>query len=285
MGSAERSTVGKVVVPASFMAVLASVALLVSTSVASASILSAVTSRYIVSDTAASDSTLAQTVVQTVGGIVAQPLDAASAVVADLTSLQVSLLEAMANVTVTPDVTVSVSSTTTTTGRAPAAVYPQQTGATTLWSKGDKGANANVAVLDTGIDPLPDFAGRLLPGVDLSGEGNPTKDSYGHGTFVAGLIAGNGASSSGAYVGEAPGAGLVPVKVAGASGVTDLATVIDGVGWVMAHQNTEHISVLNLSLGYIPTQSSALNPLDRAVERAWDAGIVVASLSTSSTRC
>ena len=81
---------------------------------------------------------------------------------------------------------------------------------------------------------LPDFGKRLIGGVDLSGEGNPFQDSYGHGTFVAGLIAGNGASSKGAYKGEAPGANLVSVKVAGASGVTDLATVISGINWVVA---------------------------------------------------
>ena len=132
-----------------------------------------------------------------------------------------------------------------------------------------------MAVLDTGIDPLPDFAGRLLSGVDLSGEGNPDLDSYGHGTFVAGLVAGNGASSNGLYKGEAPGAGLVPVKVAGGSGQTDLATVIAGMGWVIAHHVSENIDVLNMSLGAMPIESTLVNPLDQAVERAWQAGIVV----------
>ncbi len=47
--------------------------------------------------------------------------------------------------------------------------------------------------MDTGIDNLPDFAARLVGGVDLSGGNNPFEDGYGHGTFVAGLIAGNGA--------------------------------------------------------------------------------------------
>ena len=165
----------------------------------------------------------------------------------------------------TPDVTVSMSSTSTgpLTGRAPAAVFPQQSGATQLWAKGDSGSGVNIAVLDTGIDVLPDFAGRLLPGVDLSGEGNPNQDSYGHGTFVAGLIAGNGASSGGVYKGEAPGAGLVPVKVAGASGQTDLATIIAGVDWVIAHRVSENIGVLNMSLGYIPTESTMSTPWTR----------------------
>ena len=77
------------------------------------------------------------------------------------------------------------------------------------------------------------------------------------------------------YQGEAPGAGLVPVKVAGASGQTDLATIIAGVGWVIAHHTSENIGVLNMSLGVIPMASTVVDPLDQAVERAWQAGIVV----------
>ncbi|MHB8329607.1 MAG: S8 family serine peptidase, partial [Acidimicrobiales bacterium] len=149
------------------------------------------------------------------------------------------------------------------------------TGATQLWSQGDTGQGVNVAVVDTGIDSLPDFAGRMVGGIDLSGEGNPWQDSYGHGTFVAGLIAGNGASSDGAYTGEAPGAGLVSVKVAGANGETDLATVLAGINWVIRNKGPLHIGVMNLSFGVQPFESTVSNPLDQAVESAWKAGIVV----------
>ncbi len=122
----------------------------------------------------------------------------------------------------------------------------------------------------------------MVDGVDLSGGGNPWLDSYGHGTFVAGLIAGNGASSNGAYTGEAPGAGLVSVKVAGASGQTDLATVIVGVGWTIANQSNDNISVLNMSLGYLPVESTVLDPLDQAVEKAWESGITVVASAGNS---
>jgi len=159
--------------------------------------------------------------------------------------------------------------------RPPAAVYPQQSGADQLWAAGDTGQGVNVAVVDTGIDPLPDFAGRLVGGVDLTGGGNPYADDYGHGTFVAGLVAGDGSSSSGLYRGEAPGAGLVSVKVAGATGQTDLSTVVAGINWVIAHRRALHIGVLNLSFGMVPVVSTVLNPLDQAVEQAWNAGIVV----------
>src|SRR5207248_19636 len=144
-----------------------------------------------------------------------------------------------------------------------------------LRAGGIDGSGVTVAVLDTGITRLPDFGNRLVGGVDLSGEGNPFQDSYGHGTFVAGLIAGNGASSNRAYTGEAPGANLVAVKVAGASGATDLATVISGINWVIKNRAQYGIRVLNISLGAMPMASSVLNPLDQAVETAWQAGIVV----------
>ena len=232
-------------------------------------------SPYIVSDTTVAAAT---SLVTSVGGQVTEPLVAANAVLAQLTPTEVSLLQAVPGVTVTPDVTVSVqdfNGSTSDPPHTPSDAFLGQTGAPQVWSQGDTGSNVSVAVLDTGIDALPDFASRLVGGVDLSGEGNPFHDSYGHGTFDAGLIAGDGASSAGAYSGEAPGANLVSVKVAGASGQTDLATVILGVGWAIANHQALHIGVLNMSIGYQPLESTAVDPLDVAVENAWSSGIVV----------
>jgi serine protease AprX len=191
------------------------------------------------------------------------------------------LLAAEPGITVTPDVSVTVQSTETQTPpestgpHAPSDAFLQQTGAAQLAAAGDTGQGVTVAVMDTGIDKLPDFAGRLVGGVDLSGGNNPFEDDFGHGTFVAGLIAGNGASSNGQYSGEAPGANLVSIKVAGASGSTDLATLISGLQWAVDHQNQFGIDVLNMSLGFQPFESTVLNPLDQAVESAWNSGITV----------
>jgi serine protease AprX len=186
------------------------------------------------------------------------------------------VLAALPGITVTPDVSVSVQGTPVSTGpHTPSDVFLQQTGATRLAGAGDTGRGITVAVLDTGIDNLPDFSGRLIGGVDLTGGNNPFQDSYGHGTFVAGLIAGDGASSAGQYSGEAPGANLVSIKVAGASGTTDLAKLILGLQWAVDHRASYGIKVLNMSLGFQATMSTVINPLDIAVQAVWGSGIAV----------
>jgi serine protease AprX len=186
------------------------------------------------------------------------------------------VLAALPGITVTPDVSVSVQSTVESTGpHTPSDEFLQQTGATQLFGDGDTGQGVTVAVIDTGIDDLPDFAGRLIGGVDLSGGNDPFQDDYGHGTFVAGLIAGDGASSGGQYAGEAPGADLVSIKVAGPNGVTDLGTLIQGLQWAVSNRLAYNIRVLNMSLGFQPFESTVVNPLDQAVQAAWDSGIAV----------
>jgi serine protease AprX len=214
------------------------------------------------------------TLVTNAGGTVVSTLPVGSMLSADMTTGEAQTLGSQAGIQVTPDVTVSTQGVAA-PSRAAADDFAQQSGAAGLWANHVTGSGVNVAVLDTGIAPLPDFNGRLVGGVDLTGAGNPFLDSYGHGTFVAGLIAGNGASSNGTYTGEAPGAGLVSVKVAGASGQTDLATVIAGVDWTIEHAASLNIRVLNMSLGFQPFESTPLNPLDEVVQQAWDAGIVV----------
>ncbi|MDQ1726911.1 MAG: hypothetical protein QOK14_956, partial [Frankiaceae bacterium] len=111
-------------------------------------------------------------------------------------------------------------------------------------------------------------------------------DTFGHGTFMAGLVAGRtdasvrpyladyGATS---YVGTAPEATLVSVKVADAVGNTQQSTIIRGIDWVIQHRNDPglNIRVLNLSLGAQNTTGYLNDPLSAAAERAWDAGIVV----------
>jgi serine protease AprX len=121
----------------------------------------------------------------------------------------------------------------------------------------------------------PDVVG-MPPQQCLNLTDEPTcADNYGHGTFMAGLIAGNGASSNGQYVGMAPQAGLVVIKAAGASGASDVSTLIAALQWVVLNKATYNIRILNLSLGTDSTQPYSIDPLDYAVEKAWQAGVVV----------
>src|SRR6266567_5139059 len=211
-----------------------------------------------------------------VGGTVLTQYHLINGVDASILTAEEPVLAAMPGITVTPDVSVSVQSTAESTGpHTPSDAFLQETGSTRLASAGDTGQGVTVAVLDTGIGNLPDFSGRLVGGVYLTSENNPYQDSYGHGTFVAGLIDGNGASSNGQYSGEAPGAKLVSIKVAGADGTTHLGTLISGLQWAVDHQSSYGIKILNISLGFKPSQSTVNNPLDQAVEAVWNSGIAV----------
>ncbi|HEX6400144.1 MAG TPA: S8 family serine peptidase, partial [Actinomycetota bacterium] len=85
---------------------------------------------------------------------------------------------------------------------------------------GIDGTGVTVAMIDTGIARHEDFADRVAARVDFT-PGGAGDDQYGHGTHLAGVIAGDGGASGGKWRGVAPGAELVSVKVAGADGSTD----------------------------------------------------------------
>ncbi len=139
---------------------------------------------------------------------------------------------------------------------------------------GIDGSGVTVAIIDTGVAQVEDLGARVLARVDFTPGGNG-EDAYGHGTHLAGVIAGNGAASGGKWRGVAPGAQLVSVKVAGPDGATDVSVVIAALQWVVTHQAQYGIKVLNLSFGTDSVQPYAVDPLNAAVERAWAAGITV----------
>ncbi|HSK36876.1 MAG TPA: S8 family serine peptidase [Actinomycetota bacterium] len=137
------------------------------------------------------------------------------------------------------------------------------------------GRGVAVGVLDTGIAASGDLAGRVVASADLSGEWSFT-DSYGHGTFMAGLIAGSG--QGGGPAGVAPGADLVDLKVAGADGATTLGQVLAALQLADAARDRFNLRVLNISLG-APADDPATAPLTEAVERLWADGITVVAAS------
>lgn len=149
-----------------------------------------------------------------------------------------------------------------------------------LHRDGVTGRGVGIAILDTGVSPVADVRGRLVGGIDLTVEGDGV-DRYGHGTFIAGVAAGDGAASGGRHAGVAPGAHVVPIKIAGRNGASDVSQVLAAMEWVVSHRDTYDIGVLNLSFGTDSRQSQRHDPMNMAVERVWDAGVVVVAAAAN----
>ena len=166
---------------------------------------------------------------------------------------------------------------------APLVTEPGQleVNAPAVWTQyGVTGRGVGVAIVDSGIYAHPDLAGRVVAAIDFT-SATPTVspvalgDPGGHGTHVAGLVAGDGTLSGGAYTGVAPGANLVDVRVIDANGRSSVSTVLAGLQWVLRNRTTYNIRVVNLSLGAQEQTSYTLNPLSTAVEVLSFAGVTV----------
>ena len=154
-------------------------------------------------------------------------------------------------------------------------------GATSLHNAGVTGKGIGVALIDTGVVPVQGLtSGNVVNGPDLSldnaSPGLAHLDGFGHGTHLAGIIAGNDGTPGG-FTGVAPGATLLSVRVGASSGAVDVTQVIAGIDWVVQHRNDPglDIRVINLSYGTDSSQVYTSDPLAAAVEHAWRAGIVV----------
>ncbi|HME08009.1 MAG TPA: S8 family peptidase [Bryobacteraceae bacterium] len=153
------------------------------------------------------------------------------------------------------------------------------------FQSGYTGTSIGVAIVDSGVSPHPDLNdangnSRIVYNESFVSGDTSTGDEYGHGTHVAGIAAGNGASSTGlqythTFRGLAPSAQIVNLKVLNANGAGTDSAVIAAIGRAIQLKSTYNIRVLNLSLGRPVFESFRLDPLCQAVEAAWKAGIVV----------
>jgi len=157
------------------------------------------------------------------------------------------------------------------------------------------GQGVGVAVLDSGIRSSQDFqdpAGnlnRIRTGQCFVPNDYITDDECGHGTHVSGIIAGNGAASTGpqytkTFYGIARRANLINARVLDNTGAGCVSSVLAGLQWVVANKNAYNIRVINLSLGHPVGESYTTDPLCQAVEAAWKAGIVVVCAAGNNGR-
>jgi serine protease AprX len=150
--------------------------------------------------------------------------------------------------------------------------FNQSIRADEAWRQGATGAGVAVAVLDTGTaGDLPDFGGRVTASAVVNADATSAGDGYGHGTHVAGLVAGDAPR----YRGVAPGANLVSVKVGDDHGGVTVADVVNGLQFVVDHRDELGIRVVNLSLSSSVAESAKTDPLDAAIEATWFDGIAV----------
>ena len=155
-----------------------------------------------------------------------------------------------------------------------------------LWSTGVTGAGVDIAIIDTGVAPVPGLAGKIINGPDLSLDVPFTSirsvDAFGHGTHLASIAAGvdpgtRSLDDRTKFVGVAPGSRIVNVRVGSFDGAVDVSQVIAGIDWVVQHRNDNgmNIRVINLAYGTQSTLPYWDDPLSWAVETAWRKGIVV----------
>jgi len=145
-------------------------------------------------------------------------------------------------------------------------------GAQANLTSGINGTGIRVAIIDSGIDPNADFAGRLIGWKDYVNGKASAYDDLGHGTHIAGLIASSGKLSNYMFQGVAPNAQIVALKVLDDKGASKTTTVISAIEDVVASRSAD---VINLSLGHPITAPAKFDPLVQAIENAVRHGIVV----------
>lgn len=139
------------------------------------------------------------------------------------------------------------------------------------------GAGVGVAIVDSGVAAWHDDLGshRVVHFADFVNRQTQPYDDYGHGTHVAGIIAGNGHHSGGSRRGIAPGAHLIALKALDASGDGNVSHVIAALDYAVRNRAVFNIRIINLSVAAGVYESYNTDPLAQAARRAVDAGIVV----------
>ena len=177
---------------------------------------------------------------------------------------------------------------------------PEAVNAPTVWKQwGLDGTGVGVAVIDSGVTAVGDlywwnpanqtYGSRVVYSQNFVPGTSQTSDQYGHGTHVAGIIAGAGWFSTGfnfthTFKGIASNANIINLRVLDQNGVGTDSSVIAAIQTAINLKSTYNIRVINLSLGRQVYESYTLDPLCQAVEAAWNSGIVVMAAAGNQGR-
>lgn len=137
------------------------------------------------------------------------------------------------------------------------------------------GKGIGVCILDTGIYEHIDFTGRIWAFYDFLAFKRRPYDDNGHGTHVAGLVAGDGTASMGKYRGAAPGCGIIALKVLDRYGTGSQDDVLRALRWIREYRQQYRIRVVNISVGTTCNSKRNHARLLESVEQLWDEGVVV----------
>ncbi|GAB7190717.1 hypothetical protein NUM3379_14240 [Kineococcus sp. NUM-3379] len=226
------------------------------------------------------------------GADVVAELSALGQVVVRATDAEATRLEASGAVrSLTPDSTVHLSSATYDAVSDAGSAWNTtiSTGARGMWWAGHTGKGVDVALIDSGVSHTPGI-GRVAIGPDLSFDSQDPNakqaDRYGHGTHLGSIIAGDDGAAwadSKAWMGMAPDARVVSVKVGDVNGGVDVSQVVAAINWCIENrQNNMNLRVINLSFGTDSKQAWNLDPVAYAAEVAVRKGIVVVAATGNS---
>lgn len=138
------------------------------------------------------------------------------------------------------------------------------------------GQGVAVAIIDTGIEPMLDFVipkNRIILFKDFVNEKTLPYDDNGHGTFVSGVLLGNGLVSNGKFCGVAPLANVIAIKALDKSGEASSFKVLDAMQWIYDNKSKYNIKVVCMSFGSEPLDKN--DPLSIGVEALWKSGVIV----------
>lgn len=152
-------------------------------------------------------------------------------------------------------------------------------------NSGYQGAGITVAIIDTGLAPHEDLmipTSRIIGFKDFVNNKDAPYDDSGHGTHIAGIIAGNGFSSDGRYRGIAPRANILGIKALDENGAGSTSDIIAALSYAVETKDKYNTKIINLSLGTSANATCYRDPLCKAVDMAVKAGITVVTAAGNS---